>query len=216
MFEQNTPRWLQLLERPFNWLAIPHIAILIVTLQAAGFLFVSLDPVWIDRLALVPAAVLQGEYWRLITFLALPLSLSPIWVIFVLWFLYFIVDSIEQQWGAFKATFYVLVSWLMTIGFSFAFRYPVVNITHFESTLFLAAAALFPEMEVRLFFAIPVKMKWLAGLTLAFFAYELLTSEWIDRLFLLAIYSNYILFFGPALLKQFRLAYRRWQFRRRQ
>src|SRR5205823_2070717 len=140
---------------------IPGIGILFITLQALGFLLVASDPIWMLRLALDPDAVLRGhEYWRLITFLALPLSMSPLWVIFVLWFLYFIFSSIETEWGSFKTTFYVLVSVVVTIAFSFAFNYPVTQVSHFESTLFLAAASLFPEMEILLFFVVPVKMKW--------------------------------------------------------
>ncbi len=215
MLDQRTPAWLRTLERKLSWLAVPNIAILFVTLQAAGFFFVMSDPIWLERLALIPSRVLQGEPWRLVTFLSLPLSLSPIFVLFVLWFLYFIVNLIEDQWGAFKTTFYVLVSILITIAYSFAFNYPVTNVTHFQSTLFLAAAALFPEFQVNLFFVLPVKMRWLAWLTLGFLALELLRGTWLDRGYLLAIYSNYLLFFGPAYAGRFKNYLRKRDFDRR-
>jgi hypothetical protein len=216
MFGDGTsPKWLRVLEKRMQWLAIPHLAIIIVTLQALGFLMVMSDPIWITRLALIPAAVTQGgEYWRLITFLALPLSLSPIWVIFTLWFLYYIINTIEYEWGPFKTTLYVLISIAVTIAFSFAFDYPVTDISKFESTLFLAAAALFPEMTVNLFLAIPVKIKWLAWLTLAFVGWDFIRSPWLERLYILAIFSNYLIFFGPAALNRMRLAFRRRQFQR--
>lgn len=213
MMDGQTPKWLRVLERRMQWLAVPNIAILLVTLQAAGFLLVSSDPAWLMRLALVPDAVMAGEAWRLVTFLSLPLSTSFFWVIFTLWFLYFILNQIESEWGAFKTTLYVLTSIVITIAFSFVFNYPVTNVRHFESTLFLAAAALFPEFEVRLFFAIPAKMKWLAWLTAAFVLLELFRSDWVGRLFLIAIYSNFIVFFGPALLSSFRQAARRRRYK---
>ena len=210
----SSPAWLRSLEKYLGWIAIPHIAVLFVTLQALGFLMVMSDPIWVERLALFPSAVTQnGEYWRLITFLALPISMSPIWVIFTLWFIYFILNTIENEWGAFKTTLYVLVSILVTIAFSLSFGYPVTDVSRFESTLFLAAAALFPEMEVRLFLAIPVKIKWLAWLTLGLLALELIRTSGLDRWFILAIYSNYLLFFGPSMLNQIRLAIRRRQFK---
>lgn len=213
--ESSTPRWLRRLERKLQWMAIPHIAILFVTLQALGFLMVMSDPIWTARLALIPEAVTQGhEYWRLVTFLALPLSMSPIWVIFTLWFLYFIINMIESEWGAFKTTLYVLISIGVTIAFSFAFDYPVLDVSKFESTLFLAAAALFPEMTVNLFLAIPVKIKWLAWLTMAMIGWDFLRADWMDRLFTLAIFSNYLVFFGPSLVNSVRLAWRRRQFQR--
>ena len=210
----QSPKWLKFLERRMQWLAIPHIAVIFVTLQALGFLMVMSDGVWVERLALLPDRVLAGEYWRVITFLALPLSLSPIWVIFTLMFIYYILNTIESEWGAFKTTFYVLVSILLTIAVSFIFNYPVTQVSDFESTLFLAAAALFPEQEVRLFLAIPVKMKWLAWLSLAFFGLKLIQTDWVGRIFLIAIYSNYLIFFGPALLDQIRNRIRREKFKR--
>lgn len=143
----------------------------------------------------------------------MPVSLSPIWVIFTLWFLYFMVNAIETQWGAFKTTLYVLTSMLVTIVFSLATGYPVTQASHFESTLFLAAAGLFPEMEIRLFFMIPVKMKWMAIVTLVFVALEALRGSWMDRLYLIAIYSNFLIFFGPAVYQSARLAIRRAKYK---
>ena len=211
----KTPNWLRFLEKRMQWLAIPHIAVLFVTLQALGFLMVMSDPVWVERLALIPEAVRQGEYWRMITFLALPLSLSPIWVIFTLWFIYFILNTIENEWGAFKTTLYVLCSLILTIAVSFAFDYPVTQVSDFESTLFLAAAALYPEMEVRLFLAIPVKLKWLAWFALAFLALRFFEAGWVGRIYLVAIYSNYLLFFGPAQLDRIRQIARRRAYQRK-
>ncbi|MGZ6371523.1 MAG: hypothetical protein ACXWPM_12275 [Bdellovibrionota bacterium] len=203
------------LQRHIGWLAIPNIALILVTLQALGFLMIITDPVWFERLTLDPARVMAGEYWRLITFLAIPLSNSPLFLIFGLWFLYFLVNLIENEWGEFKTTFYILVSVILTIAFSFAFDYPVHQTSHFESTLFLAAAALYPDVEVRLFFAIPVKIKWLAWLTLGFLALELLRGDWTDRLYLVAIYSNYLIFFGPVFIANLKQRARRESYRRK-
>jgi len=213
-WENQTPNWLRRLERRFQWIAIPNIAVIFVTLQALGTLMVMSDPIWATRLALIPAAVRAGEFWRLVTFLALPLSLSLIWVIFALWFLYFILNMIENEWGAFKTTLYTLVSILVTIAFSFAFDYPVMSIQHFQSSLFLAAAALFPETEVSLFLIIPVKIKWLAWLTGALILLEFARGDWMDRLFLISIYSNFLIFFGPAILGRLRQHWRRKRFQR--
>lgn len=211
----DTPRWLNFLERKLRWLAVPNIAILLVTLQALGFFMVNSNPSWVSILALLPEAVLRGEYWRIITFLALPLSMSPIWVLFTLWFLYYIVNTIENVWGAFKTTLYILVSILLTVILSLSLNYPVTQASDFESTLFLAAAMLFPEMEVRLFFAIPVKMKWLAWMSLAFLGFRFFQSDWTQRFYLIAIYSNFLIFFGPAALSRIRHIIRREQFKRR-
>ena len=215
MFSGETQKWMRFLERHFGWIAIPNLAIILVTLQALGFLMVMSNPLWVEHLALVPSLVAAGEYWRLVTFLALPLSMSPLWMIFVLWFLYFVMDIIEKEWGAFKTTLYVLISIVLMIAFSFIFQYPITDIAEFQSTLFLASAALVPNMEILLFLILPVKMKWLAWLTLGLLAYHLLLGSWIERVYLLAIYGNYFLFFGPAQVSRLRQIYRKWDFDRK-
>jgi hypothetical protein len=213
----NTPRWLRFLERKCQWLAVPNMGLIFVTLQVLGFLMTTLDPIWVERLALIPDRVFPGggietspwgaEPWRLITFLAIPIADSPFWLLLSLWFTYFILGEIEQVWGAFKTTFYILVSWFLTVVLSLTLNYPVTQASDFASTLFLAAAALFPEFEVLLFFVIPVKMKWLGWVTLFFLGIRLIQAPWAGKLFLLAIYSNYLLFFGPEVwgrIKQYR------------
>jgi len=209
----STPRWLTRAEKYLGWLAIPRIALLVVTMQAAGFFLVSTDSVWVERLALIPEAVMAGEAWRLITWLALPLSTSPFWVLFTLWFLWFIINTIEDQWGAFKTTFYILFSMGVTIAYSMATGYPVVQAGHFQSTLFLAAAALFPEFQVMLFFVVPVKLKWLALLTIVFLGLEFIQGNWLSRFHMLSMLSGYILFFGPATLQRLKFMIRRRQYR---
>jgi hypothetical protein len=213
MTAHDAPKWLRSLEKHLGWIALPNIALIVVTLQALGFLMVSTDIAWGIRLALVPDAVLGGEWWRVITFMALPISSDPIWVLFALWFLWFLLGSIEAAWGAFRTTFYVLFSLLVTIGFSFAFNYPITSVKDFESTLFLAAAALFPEMEVRLFFFVPVRMKWLAWVAGLMVGWNLIQVGWVDRLYLGVVYSNFLLFFGPALFSSLKNRARRAAFR---
>ena len=206
----SDPKWLQFLSKRMSWLAIPHISIILITLQVLGFFMIMSNPEWISTLALFPDRALHGEPWRLLTFLSLPVSNSLIWFVFAQMFLFSILTSIEAEWGAFKTTFYVLVSVVLTIAFSLTFGYPVLETTDFSSTLFLAAAALFPEHEIRLYMIFPVKMKYLGWLSLAFLGYRLIGGDWMDRFFLLTIYSNYLLFFGPTLLYRIR----QWKRRR--
>ena len=191
------PKWLEKLERRMPWLAIPNIALYLVGLQVLGLLLVLSDPQAREVLVLDPHLVVKGEVWRLGSFLALPLSTSLLWTAFVLYFLYFIVNGIESEWGAFKTTFYILTSALLTIAFAFAFQVPITSVQHLELTLFLAAAAIAPDYEILLFFILPVKLKWLAWLTVAFIVWQFCLGSWLTKIYLLALYANYLLFFGP-------------------
>ncbi len=212
----HTPqKWLKNLERHLSWLAIPNISILWVTLQGLGFFMVQSDPVWMERLALIPDRVILGEGWRLITFLALPLSLSPIWVLFVLWFIYYILNEIESEWGSFQTTLYFLIAYLLSITFSMLFNYPIFDIRDIEASLFLAAATLFPHFQVRLFMIIPVKMKWLGAISGFFLILRLFQVSWTGKLYLFFIYFNYLLFFGPILLNTIKQMFRKWNYQRK-
>jgi membrane associated rhomboid family serine protease len=211
----NDPKWLTALIRRLDWLAIPNLALYFVVVQALGFLFCTAYPQGPGLLALFPGRVLDGELWRLVSFVAMPLSFHPLWVLFALSFLYFVLQALEQEWGEAKTTLYVLISLGITVAFSFLFAYPVTGISDFSTTLFLAAAALFPNYEIRIYFFIPVKMKILGWLALAFLLLRLIQGDWLDRAFLLAIYSNYLLFFGPSWLARVRDWKRRRDFRAR-
>ncbi len=207
------PKWLNVLSRKLSWAAIPNLAMVFVGLQMVGFFLTSTDPEWIEKLALIPEYVLRGEIWRVLTFLALPVSQGIIGLLFGLMFGYFILNSIEEEWGATKTTIYVLSSIIITTLFSLVFGYPVLSVTGFVSTWFLAAATLFPEQTIQIYFILPVKMKWLGLVAATFVLLEFARGEWIDRFYLIAIYINYLAFFGPSLVYRAQQWQRRREFR---
>ncbi|MGA2137395.1 MAG: hypothetical protein ABSH14_00890 [Verrucomicrobiia bacterium] len=212
MLYGQTPKWIDRLERLLPGLGIPNLALYLVGAQALGFLFALFDPHTLLLLPLDPDLVLKGELWRLVTFLAMPLSLSPLWMVFVLYFLYFIVNGVEEEWGEFRTTLYVLVAVLLTIAFSFTFHMPIGTVGTLQSTLFLAAATIAPEYQILLFLVLPVKMKWLAWLAVATIIWELIFGTWLGRLYLLTMYANYLLFFGPYFVDRLKAFQRRKKF----
>jgi membrane associated rhomboid family serine protease len=214
MLYGQTPKWIERIERLMPGLGIPNLALYLTGAQAIGFFFVlSQGARALDLLTLYPSLVLKGELWRLVTFLAVPLSLSPLWMVFALWFLYFIVNGIEQEWGEFRTTLYVLVAVLLANVFSFTFRIPIGGAVELQSTLFLAAATIAPEHQI-LLLVVPVKMKWLAWVSVAFIVWEFIFGKWFGRLYLLVMYANYLLFFGPYFAGRLRAFYRRRRFQR--
>ncbi len=182
MLDGQTPKCIDRLERLMPGLGIPNLALYPVGAQGLGLLLVLANPQALGLLILDPYLVLHGELWRLVTFLAVPLTLSPLWMVFALWFLYFIINGIEQEWGEFRTTLYVLVAVLLTIAFSFAFDVRIGSIIELQSTLFLAAATIAPDYQILLFFILPVKMKWLAWVSVAFIIWSLFLKSWLGRL----------------------------------
>jgi hypothetical protein len=212
MLDGQTPKWIDRLERLMPGLGIPNLALILVGAQGLGYLAVQANPAAYSLLVLDPQLVLHGELWRLITFLALPLTRSLWWMVFALWFLYFIVNGIEQEWGEFRTTLYVLMAILLTIAFAFIFDVRIGSVPELQSTLFLAAATIAPEFQILLFFIVPVKMKWLAWLSVAFIIWSLINNFWLGRLYLLVMYANYLLFFGPYFAGRFKAYLRRKKF----
>lgn len=190
-----TPRWIDKLERKIGWLSLPNLALYLVVLQIFGFLVCLLKPSAQLKLVLDPEAVAAGQYWRLLTFLGMPLA-TDFWIIIVIWFLYFIVQSLENSLGEFKTTLYFTVSVLLTVAFAFVFNVRIDSITYIQSSLFLAAATLYPETEILLFFVIPIKLKWLGWLTAAYIIFVAIMASWLLRLYLVTVFLNYLMFFG--------------------
>jgi hypothetical protein len=212
MLYGQTPKWIDWLDRRMPGFGIPNLALYLIGAQACGFLLRLANPNAVLLLLLDPSLVLKGEVWRLVTFLAVPLTSNLLWMVFALYFLYFIINGIEAEWGEFRTTLYVLVAVLLTIVFSFAFQVRIDNTAELGSTLFLAAATIAPEYQILLFMVLPVKMKWLAWLTVAYIVYALIVGSWLSRLYLLTMYANYLLFFGPYFAGRLKAFYRRKKF----
>jgi hypothetical protein len=98
-----------------------------------------------------------------------------------LYFYYVLGSSLERTWGAFRFNLYffsgvlfhviaAIIVYLLT-GLSLPLGTGYLNLS-----LFFAFAALYPNMEVLLFFVIPLKVKWLALVDGLYFLYTILQA----------------------------------------
>jgi hypothetical protein len=196
-------RLLNRLERRYGRYALGNITYYLVGLQCLGFVLSVARPDFLERLYLDVDAIRAGEFWRLFTWLAVPISTSPFWVLFSLYWLYLMGTSLEAQWGAFKYQLYWLVGIVFTAGIACVTHAPVDNSALIMS-LFLAFATLWPDYTIMVLFVLPVRVKWLALLDGAFILYQVGTLPgWAKFLPLVAI-ANYLLFFGESLVGMMR------------
>lgn len=192
-------RFLNRLERRYGRYALGNLTYYLVGLQCLGFFIFMARPDLTDRLYLDVDAIRAGEYWRLFTWLAVPISTSPFWVLFALYWLYMMGTSLEAQWGAFKYQLYWLVGIFATAATAYVTHIPATN-TALIMSLFLAFATLWPDYTILVFFILPVRVKWLALLDGAFILYQVaLLPGWAKILPLVGI-ANYLLFFGGSLI----------------
>ena len=157
-------------------------------------------------LSLVPGSILRGEVWRLVTFIFLPLSTSPLSLLISLYFYYWMGNMLENYWGTPKFTIYYLSGIVLTVLASFLAHFlggggEISGLHYVNMSMFLAYATLYPDARVYLFYLIPVRIKWLAWLDLAYFAVGVLSSigygDWGGALAPVVALLNFFVYFAP-------------------
>jgi membrane associated rhomboid family serine protease len=196
-------RLLARLERKYGRYAPGNLTYGLIAAQLGGLVLGLTAPEIIGRLEFDITRVLHGEVWRLVTWLAIPPSYSPFWALFSLYWLYIIGTALESEWGAFKYLFYFATGALGTVIAAAIGGVPTSN-TVLVMTLFLAFATLWPDYEIRLFFVLPIRVKWLALLAGVGLIFSTLTQPGFEKLLPVVGVANYLLFFHQALRQRIR------------
>ena len=154
-------------------------------------------------LALDPRMVLQGQIWRLVTFALIPRS-SGFWALIFLYFYYFIGTALEREWGGAKFNVYFFSGLLFTIVYVFLIyfitgRSMSVGAEYIYLSMFFSFATYYPDVQVLLFFIIPIKVKWLAWVDAAYFLVSIFLLPFPNSLLPVVAALNYLLFCGDVL-----------------
>jgi hypothetical protein len=209
-------KFLERLDRVVRPIAIPNLTLLIIAGQVLMRLAASGDPTLLSRATLVWDRVLEGEVWRLITFLFIPVAMSPIWLLFALYIFYLMGTALEQIWGIVRYNAFLLLGTVLTIAAAVFAHGTEVTGSFLLGSVFLAFATYNPNFELRLFFVLPVPVKWLALLQALGYAIALASGPMAVRIMVLASIGNYLIFFAPTLFERTRNLWRRKQWDRRQ
>ncbi len=206
--------YLNKLERKFGRYAIPNLSKWLIIGYAIGYacyymeIFTQL-PI-LELLMLDPAKVMQGQIWRLVTWVLMPPSYSNILFYVIMMMLYYqLGNSLEQTWGTFRYNAYIIGGVLFTaVGVMVAFfimralgmpeAYAMgymVSTYYINLSIFLAFAACYPNMQLMLYFIIPVRIKWLAVLYAVLVAVSFVQVGWSGRIVILMSLMNFIVFF---------------------
>ena len=175
-------KWLNKLERKFCKYAIPNLMFYVVILYIVGFIFSLIAPgFYYSFLSLDISAVLQGQIWRLVTFIIQPPATSPWFVVFTLYLYYMIGRQLELVWGSFRFNFYYFMGvFFHIVGGILAYALFKVSLPmgtyYLNLSLFFAYAAIYPNQQFYLMGLIPIKVKWLAWIDAAYFGYTILQA----------------------------------------
>ena len=201
--------FLNKMERKFGRFAIPNLTFWLIGAWVLGFIIQYTMPQVQQLLTLEPYMILRGQVWRLVSWLLIPPAVNILFLIFFLSCYYFIGTSLEQAIGTFRYNVYLIGGLLFSVlgsfllyGVYFIFtKIPVTGIGYYFSTgyvtmsLFLAFAAIFPNVEFRLYFSIPIKAKWLGIVDAVWLGFSFLVSNWAGKVAILASLLNFLIFF---------------------
>lgn len=204
------------LERVFGRLAIPNISLYLVAGQVVFWSVSFLGYFQLERIALMPELVKQGEGWRLFTFLLLPPNSSPVFIAFA-WYLFYMMGSaLESYWGVFRYNLFLFVGWALTVGVAFIFPGNYTTNLFLAGSVFLAFAFLNPDFELMLFFILPVKIKWLALFQWLSYGFIFVVGSWPMRFAVLASVGNFLLFFSGELTQRIKTGKRQMDYKAKQ
>lgn len=180
------------LEKKFGKYAINNLIVYLLAGYAIGYLlqfgqrFTGVP--YINYLTLEPYYILRGQVWRLISWVLIPPDTSIIWALIMFMLYYQLGSVLEQTWGAFRFNVYIFGGMLFTVLGAFVVfalyggDIPVGVIGATTSTyyinlsIFLAFSTCFPDMQVMLYFIIPIKMKWMSIFYLVVIGYEVVNA----------------------------------------
>lgn len=234
---------LEKMERRFGKYAIPGLMKYIIICYVIGYLILIFDRngTILPNLQLEPYMIIHHlQLWRLISWLLIPPSQSIFFAIIMCIFYYQLGRGLEQMWGAFKFNLYMFSGIIFTIAGAFIlygvlrsgpvtdlaqsgdviFRIseymgPYFSTSYINMSIFLAFSLSMPDMQVMLYFILPIKMRWLALVYAGLAVYSFVVANVIGRVSIISSLLNFLLFFlvfrGFKNMKNMR---RQQQFRR--
>lgn len=206
------PKILDRLERDYGRYAVENVTLYLVVMQVFAYIISKPQPQLLNGMLLVPSLVLQGQVWRLLTFLAVPPLTNPIFAFFFWYLFYLMGTALESYWGVFRYNMYLLIGYAATVLVSFLVPDLPSSNAFLQGSVFLAFAFLNPDFQLLLFFILPVKIKWLALITWIGYFFVIVLGSWLSKLLVLASISNYLFFFGEDIKHRIKAGRRQMEF----
>lgn len=210
------------LDAKFGRFAVPNLTLIFIAGQVLVYVFEQFAQTEgrsvLQFIDLDMATVMNGEVWRLVTFLFTPPTMNVIFAFFYWYLFYLFGTTLEADWGVFRYNVFLVMGYLASLALALVTTLifgpgPVAaNNGFLYGTVFLAFARFYPEFVMYIFFILPVKIKWLALLQWFGYAVAFLFGGWMVRAMVVASVFNYLLFFGRSIWYDIKHAERRMRF----
>lgn len=203
-------KFLNKLERKIGKYCISNLSLYIIIGYVIGYILSITGTM--EFIALNPYKIIHGQVWRIITWILVPPSSLNLFTVIMLFFYYSIGTSLERTWGTFRYNLYIFSGIIFSVlgafilnGIYSLFGYPAVvagdfiagafSTYYINLSIFLAFAAEYPDMQVLLYFIIPLKIKWLAIFDLVVIGLSFISGNLALKVAIIASLLNFILFF---------------------
>ncbi len=203
------------LEKKLGKFAVNNLIVYILAAYGIGYLldfgqrFTGVP--YLNFLTLEPYYILHGQIWRLVSWIIIPPDRSLIFAIIMFFLYYQLGTTLEQTWGSFKFNVFIFGGMFFTLIGAFityliyGTAIPVGYIGGITTTnyvllsIFLAFSACFPDMQVLLYFIIPIKMKWMSIFYVVIIGYQALSyirgGLWFAAAPIIASVVNFLVFY---------------------
>ncbi len=202
--DDRFPKWLRWIVGKFEFIGIPNLAPLLCAMAVLAYAAKFMGTTPIDRFMFDPVLIRQGEWWRLFAFPILEGNDNPIFFIFYVLYIYWIVGTLESHWGPGPTTFFILLGYISAIAAAIITNQPVSIWFYVLENVSLAFGTLFPDIEFYIYFILPVKAKWLAMLAGALLIFQFVFGGTAAKIFILLTMLPYLIFFTPVLISNIR------------
>lgn len=201
------------LERKFSRYAISNLTMYLIFGYVIGYVLSRVSPQMLSFLTLDPYQILHGQIWRLVTWVLMPPSTQGVlFYAIMLLFYYQLGMNLERTWGVFRYNVYIfggilytilgaVVTWMImtamygNAAFTGAIVGTQISTYYICMSIFLAFAVCYPNMQILLYFIIPIKMKWMAYVYAALMLVDLVQSSWPRRIVMVMSLLNFVIFF---------------------
>ncbi len=198
--------FLNRIERKIGRYCVPQLTKFIILTYIIGYLLYFIQALThvrvLEMIYLSPYLIIKGgQVWRLVTWVFMPPTRPDIFTVIMLFFYYQIGTALEQTWGAFRYNLYIFSGlFFMLLGafvlYGFGINVDGMFTTYYVTmTIFLAFAACYPNMQVMLYFLIPLKIKYLAFFDIALIAISAISATIPERLAMVFSMLNFVIFF---------------------
>ncbi|MFT4175291.1 MAG: hypothetical protein QM627_01430 [Luteolibacter sp.] len=193
--------WLDRMERKLGWLAFPGFLRYYALLHALVYVLQIFRPDIGTLLEFNRTLILQGEVWRLVTFLFASSGFGGagmfgmILMFFMVMIAFLISDALEGEWGVFRTSlfYYMGISGLLVANFLYGGVVQGSGFFLYEAAFF-AFATLFPRVEFLLFMIIPVQVRILAIIAAVLIVVFPLVAQPVLFPYYLLGFGNYLIF----------------------